>query len=104
MTKQIKNKNIFFFDEEKKLYLDNLHDNKELWYRAHTMEKTRDRADGEFQRDYSRIMYASSFRRLQGKMQLLGIKPDQFFRNRLTHSLEVAQIANVINFSKKQKS
>lgn len=45
MTKQIKNKNIFFFDEEKKLYLDNLHDNKELWYRAHTMEKTRDRAD-----------------------------------------------------------
>jgi len=24
MTKQIKNKNIFFFDEEKKLYLDNL--------------------------------------------------------------------------------
>lgn len=53
MTKQIKNKNIFFFDEEKKLYLDNLHDNKELWYRAHTMEKTRDRADGEFQRDYS---------------------------------------------------
>ena len=32
MTKQIKNKNIFFFDEEKKLYLDNLHDNKELWH------------------------------------------------------------------------
>ena len=96
MTKQIKN--IFFSDEEKKLYLDNLHDNKELWYRAHTMEKTRDRADGEFQRDYSRIMYASSFRRLQGKMQLLGIKPDQFFRNRLTHSLEVAQIARSIAY------
>lgn len=41
-------------------------------------------------------MYASSFRRLQGKMQLLGIKNDQFFRNRLTHSLEVAQIARSI--------
>ncbi|MEI1256001.1 dNTP triphosphohydrolase [Blautia sp. JLR.GB0024] len=59
-------------------------------------EKNRDRRDGQFQRDYSRIMYASSFRRLQGKMQLLGIKPDQFFRNRLTHSLEVAQIARSI--------
>ncbi len=59
-------------------------------------EKNRDRRDGQFQRDYSRIMYASSFRRLQGKMQLLGIRPDQFFRNRLTHSLEVAQIARSI--------
>ena len=29
-------------------------------------------------------------------MQLLGIKNDQFFRNRLTHSLEVAQIARSI--------
>lgn len=59
-------------------------------------EKNRERRDGQFQRDYSRIMYASSFRRLQGKMQLLGIRPDQFFRNRLTHSLEVAQIARSI--------
>lgn len=33
-----------------------------------------------------------------GKMQLLGIKPDQFFRNRLTHSLEVAQIARSIAY------
>ena len=41
-------------------------------------------------------MYSASFRRLQGKMQLLGIKSDQFFRNRLTHSLEVAQIARSI--------
>jgi len=41
-------------------------------------------------------MYSSSFRRLQGKMQMLGIKNDQFFRNRLTHSLEVAQIARSI--------
>jgi len=59
-------------------------------------EDFRDRNDGDFQRDYTRIMYSSSFRRLQGKMQLLGIKNDQFFRNRLTHSLEVAQIARSI--------
>ena len=60
------------------------------------LEEARYRPDGPFQRDYARIMYSSSFRRLQGKMQLLGIKNDQFFRNRLTHSLEVAQIARSI--------
>ena len=59
-------------------------------------EESRYRPDGPFQRDYARIMYSSSFRRMQGKMQLLGIKNDQFFRNRLTHSLEVAQIARSI--------
>lgn len=60
------------------------------------IEESRYRPDGPFQRDYARIMYSSSFRRLQGKMQLLGIRNDQFFRNRLTHSLEVAQIARSI--------
>ena len=64
-------------------------------------EKTRYRAEGPFQRDFSRIMYSSSFRRLQGKMQLLGIREDQFFRNRLTHSLEVSQIARSIAFELK---
>lgn len=59
-------------------------------------EELRKRIEGEYQRDYSRIMYSSSFRRLQGKMQLLGIKNDQFFRNRLTHSLEVSQIARSV--------
>lgn len=49
-----------------------------------------------FHRDYTRILYSSSFRRLQGKMQVLGIEPTAFFRNRLTHSLEVAQIAKSI--------
>src|SRR5699024_55413 len=37
-----------------------------------------------------------SFRRLQGKIQLLGVKKDEFYRNRLTHSLEVSQIARGI--------
>ena len=60
------------------------------------VEEKRYRADGNYQRDYARIMYSSSFRRLQGKMQLLGIQNDQFFRNRLTHSLEVAQVARSI--------
>ena len=49
-----------------------------------------------YHRDYTRILYSSSFRRLQGKMQILGVQSDAFFRNRLTHSLEVSQIARFI--------
>ena len=50
----------------------------------------------QYRRDYARVLYCSSFRRLQGKMQLLGIDPTNFYRNRLTHSLEVAQIAGSV--------
>lgn len=46
--------------------------------------------------DYARILYSSSFRRLQGKMQLLVPGQIHFYRNRLTHSLEVSQIARSI--------
>lgn len=46
--------------------------------------------------DYSRILYSSSYRRLQGKMQLLVPKSQVFYRNRLTHSSEVAQFAKTI--------
>lgn len=52
----------------------------------------------ECMRDYARVLYSSSFRRLQGKMQLLGVDAHKFNRNRLTHSLEVAQIARSIAF------
>lgn len=50
----------------------------------------------DFQRDFTRVLYSSAFRRLQGKMQILGIQSTAFFRNRLTHSLEVSQIARSI--------
>ena len=46
--------------------------------------------------DYSRILYSSAYRRLQGKMQLFIPKSEVFYRNRLTHSHEVAQIAKTI--------
>lgn len=55
-----------------------------------------DRDRNAYERDYARILYSSSFRRLQGKMQLLGVDNTSFHRNRLTHSLEVAQIARTI--------
>lgn len=49
-----------------------------------------------FARDYGRVIHAPSFRRLQGKTQVFPGHESDFFRNRLTHSLEVAQIAEGI--------
>lgn len=51
---------------------------------------------GAFSRDLERLIHSPSFRRLQGKLQLFPGTDDDFFRNRLTHSLEVAQIARAI--------
>jgi dGTPase len=47
-------------------------------------------------RDYGRIIHCAGFRRLQGKTQVFPGHESDFFRNRLTHSLEVAQIAEGI--------
>lgn len=43
--------------------------------------------------DYARIIHSASFRALQGKPQILNLGDSDFYRTRLTHSLEVAQIA-----------
>ncbi|MCG7509192.1 dGTP triphosphohydrolase [Mesorhizobium retamae] len=49
-----------------------------------------------YTRDYGRIIHSASFRRQQGKTQVFPSRESDFFRNRLTHSLEVAQIAQGI--------
>jgi dGTPase len=50
-----------------------------------------------FQRDRDRILYSRAFRRLAGKTQVFLAKDDDHIRNRLTHTLEVAQIAKTIS-------
>ena len=49
-----------------------------------------------FERDRARIIHARAFRRLAGKTQVFTHRYSDHFRSRLTHTMEVAQIARTV--------
>src|SRR5437588_4889206 len=49
-----------------------------------------------FQRDRDRIVYSRAFRRLENKTQVFAPDLSDHFRNRLTHTIEVAQVARTV--------
>ncbi len=82
----------------------------EEWEEAHLMpyaslskdtkgrryKEEEDETRTSFQRDRDRIIHASAFRRLEYKTQVFVYHEGDYFRNRLTHTIEVSQIARTI--------
>lgn len=62
-------------------------------HRQYPEQTKSDASRAVYERDYSRLIHSPTFRRLQGKSQVFGAGTGDYYRTRLTHSLEVAQIA-----------
>ena len=68
----------------------------EKFSRGRAFSENRHPYRSDFERDRDRIIHCSAFRRLEGKTQVFTPGLDDYYRTRLTHSIEVAQIGRTI--------